>query len=65
MSAADNGGAAFPVPEPGLETVMTLRDYFAARLMPHVWTLRQPLNNYDCARVAYEMADAMIRARTA
>jgi hypothetical protein len=44
---------------------MLLRDYFAARLMVAVWNEHQPLNDFDCARRAYEMADAMLRARGA
>lgn len=73
----DNGGPAFPrseslypdgtVSDPGALGA-TLRDYFAAKAMAVVWTeipddvdrdraLRR-LGNY-----AYEMADAMLKAR--
>ena len=64
MSIKNNGGPAFPVPN--LESDpefngMTLRDYFAAKAM----------QNYICddytpdaiAKAAYEMADAMLKAR--
>ncbi|CAB3730002.1 hypothetical protein LMG22037_05496 [Paraburkholderia phenoliruptrix] len=70
MNEIKDGGPAFPCdeqirdsmiyqPEPG----MTLRDYFAAKLMPVVWNDHKPLNDYDCALLAYRMADAMLRAR--
>ena len=47
-------------------TGMTLRDYFAAKTMQY-W-LCHPINLEDadrCARNAYSMADAMMRARNA
>jgi len=45
---------------------MTLRDYFAAKTMQY-W-LCHPINLEDadrCARNAYSMADAMLKARDA
>lgn len=59
-----NGGSAFPLPL-GSETVegacgMMLRDYFAAQVVT-IWA-----GSYDretAAKWAYEMADAMLRAR--
>ena len=45
---------------------MTLRDYFAAKTMQY-W-LCHPINLEDadrCARNAYSMADAMLKARSA
>lgn len=70
MSIINNGGPAFPTTDfthagqviPGSEG-MTLRDYFAAKAM-------QPMvNEYDdfnlMARTAYDMADAMLKAREA
>ena len=62
------GGPAFPGLHPSAEyryqdEGMTLRDYFAAKAM-------QPMvNEYDdfshTARLAYEIADAMLKAREA
>jgi len=72
----NNGGPAFPVagsehnyPIEG----MTLRDYLAANLMPAViGTLNGPVTCEHCpgdfdyyAVCAYQMADAMLRAREA
>ncbi len=75
----DDGGAAFPLmppqdtaagiavgypyPEPG----MTLRDYFAAAAMQGFCadhTRDQVDNMRTLAGYAYEMADAMLKART-
>ena len=60
------GGPAFPR-QPGGDTGMTLRDYFAAKAMQgmagspryceHGW------DQADLAAQAYEIADAMIKAR--
>lgn len=71
----DTGGTAFPLPL-GSETVegkegMTLRDYFAAKLMPAViGSLNGPITGEEYpgdfdhyAECAYRMADAMLRAR--
>lgn len=80
MSAADNGGPAFPVP--GLSSLpndtfiypeagMSLRDYFAGQAMVALL----PLCNNDArteglaypehvAAVSYGMADAMLKARS-
>ena len=64
----DNGGPAFPVvgapgaPEdyPG----MTLRDYFAAKVMQGMWACADVRGNSEAlARGAYEMADAMLKER--
>lgn len=71
----DTGGTAFPLPL-GSETVegqegMTLRDYFAAKLMPAViGSLNAPVTGEEYpgdfdhyAECSYRMADAMLRAR--
>lgn len=44
---------------------MTLRDYFAAKAMQGIWSVQGiDFGTYDNqARVSYEMADAMLRAR--
>ena len=65
----DTGGPAFPFPsdadagEPG-ELGMTLRDYFAANAMQALIT-RISMSGGDQARKAYEIADAMLKARQA
>lgn len=41
-------------------TGMTLRDYFAAQVMP-TWAM--VTNSKDCANRCYEYADAMLEAR--
>ena len=63
----DTGGPAFPVKtamfdctQPG----MTLRDYFAAKAMQALIT-RISMSGGDQARKAYEIADAMLKARQA
>ena len=73
MTTQDNGGPAFPIPlQPeqvwqGMNQCdgMTLRDYFAAKAM-HASLSLDPANaasSEDHARWAYELADAMLRAR--
>lgn len=69
MSEIKNGGPAFPFVEPNepcsVALGMSLRDYFAAKWMqgwiacPNVYELELP----DCAKAAYRMADAMLKAR--
>ena len=72
---SDNGGSAFPLPL-GSQTVlgadgMTLRDYFAAKLVASVIgslngpvTCEEHTGDFDYyANCAYKMADAMLRAR--
>ncbi|MBO6858329.1 hypothetical protein [Roseibium sp.] len=66
------GGSAFPLntqntAKPGAfepQSGMSLRDWFAGQVLASAGAL--PLGEKDCnfrAKVAYEMADAMIRAR--
>ena len=43
---------------------MTLRDYFAAKAMQGMIT-RRILSDEDDAKIAYKMADAMLKARKA
>lgn len=71
----NDGGPAFPhesyCRDADMNTVkpgMTLRDYFAAKAMAVVWTEIPDDADRDLAldrlgRYAYEMADAMLRAR--
>lgn len=42
---------------------MTLRDYFAAKAMAGMLSCEQPQNTPTVARVAYELADAMLAER--
>lgn len=68
------GGPAFPLPPSEhmyADAGMTLRDYFAAKLMPSIiGTLNGPVffefakGDFDLyAEQSYKMADAMLRAR--
>jgi hypothetical protein len=73
MNEIKDGGPAFPqthyykdgspAVQEGPMKGMTMRDYFAAKLMPVVWNDHKQLNDYDCALLAYRMADAMLCAR--
>ena len=62
------GGPAFPgfdyIDQYGKKNPegMTLRDYFAAKAMQGV-VHRSVVDESMCAKWAYEMADAMLRAR--
>jgi len=68
MSAVNTGGAAFPTGtgvtpyNPG----MTLRDYFAAKAM-QAFIAGQPefSDQHVIAKVAYMVADTMLKARDA
>jgi hypothetical protein len=67
MSNTNTGGPAYPAPTtkplenyyPG----MTLRDYFAAKAMHAL--VNRILSNSELGRTAYEIADAMLKAREA
>jgi hypothetical protein len=64
MSEIKTGGPAFPgYGEPG----MTLRDYFAAKAITGICNDGLPDSSFCkyAAERAYEMADAMIKAREA
>jgi hypothetical protein len=63
-----NGGPAFPRISQDLQykqitstSGMTLRDYFAAKAMQGI--LYEGLDPAETAQHAYEMADAMLKAR--
>lgn len=80
MSIEDTVGQAFPCYERGSAGVgpldltdpgMTLRDYFAARALlaimapnPATGAYTQVDDFHACASLAYQMADAMLKART-
>lgn len=72
------GGAAFPASgHPDMQFVaqegMTLRDYFAAKAMQGDWANQSSEVGYfadcndeqlfNCAKIYYRMADAMLKAR--
>ena len=71
----DDGGPAFPITidlGQGVECNkgMTLRDYFAAKVLAGIWTnsellktLKRGQESEAIAMAAYEMADAMLKAR--
>ena len=78
MSTTGNGGQAFPCLERGgngldlTDGGMSMRDYFAAKALPMVATTfyAQGVTLSDgtvpnlCAKVAYQFADAMLKARS-
>lgn len=71
MSTIDNGGPAFPVGSGDMRDPagMSLRDYFAAKAMQGLLAAQihgfndQPAKG-PFASMAYEMADAMMKARS-
>lgn len=71
MSAQiNNGGPAFPFMryEGNYHEGMTLRDYFAAKAMQGILAGDHPITHggnplETVAKVAYEQADAMLKAR--
>lgn len=76
MSTINDGGAAFARPSwgsaiGGQQPGMSLRDYFAAKAMQGIWAnsdvVKQLPSGSEAVAVAlmsYEMADAMIKARS-
>lgn len=66
----DTGGPAFPT-ETFQAEGMTLRDYFAAKAMPmvaaQIYAMRQSVHGTTAtalaAKMAYEYADEMLKAR--
>ena len=64
----DTGGPAFPAPA-GVSHIteqgMTLRDYFAAKAMQGMLADPSTPEIMDIAGAAYEVADAMLKARQA
>ena len=60
---------AFPRPSSGVDqypqTGMTLRDYFAAKAMQGFLTGDYDLYAHEVVQRAYEMADAMMKAKEA
>jgi hypothetical protein len=64
MTTKTGYGPAFPC---DIETGMSLRDYFAAKAMQAMESRELPkaILAIDVAQAAYEMADAMLKARKA
>jgi hypothetical protein len=64
MTTKTGYGPAFPC---DIETGMSLRDYFAAKAMQGMESRELPkaILAIDVAQAAYEMADAMLKARKA
>jgi hypothetical protein len=76
MNTKDAGGSAFPVPAEvnwkahvGEQSGMSMRDYFAAKAMQAMVNSPQYVDGswmwHDIAVQAYDMADAMLKARQA
>jgi hypothetical protein len=67
MNETNTGGAAFPTPTHNLQNDgMTLRDYFAAKAMQGDLIAGVHLDDFNrCAYRAYQISDAMIKAREA
>lgn len=66
MNSTNTGGPAFPVPDIDGSAVcegMTLRDYFAAKALAVIYMDAD--DDEHSAQRAYEMADAMLKAREA
>ena len=68
MSSTKTGGPAFPTERPAMSEYgkgMTLRDYFAAKAMQGMMhDVSQPVGEV-IAEWAYQVADAMLKAREA
>jgi hypothetical protein len=63
----ETGGPAFPLDRDCCNVGMTLRDYFAAKAMQGMFAsgnLPKSVQDDELASVAYEFADAMLKART-
>ena len=66
MSATFDGNPAFPVPvlsEHPSFYGMSLRDYFAAMALQGICASSPAIVNAEIAREAYQLADAMLKAR--
>jgi hypothetical protein len=68
MSNTNTGGQAFPTATLAQKTEggMTLRDYFAAKALQGMFAsgnLPKSVQDDELASVAYQVADAMLKAR--
>lgn len=67
MDKINDGGPAFPaeLSNSGPQGGMTLRDYFAGQMMAALVSDREVVAHLPAAaRIAYQMADALIAARS-
>lgn len=71
MNNTNTGGPAFPLHNHGAQTLglhvtgMTLRDYFAAKVLQGLLASGLDQPKFEFARKSYEMADTMLKAREA
>jgi hypothetical protein len=71
MRKQDTGGSAFPLHNHGAQTLgldvtgMTLRDYFAAKAMETLLKQHRSVQYSLLCNAAYDIADAMLKARDA
>jgi len=76
VNTINDGGPAFPVQDASTWQAhgLTLRDYFAAKALTAIYTDPSTVENWSndpadvdysefCAALAYEFADAMLKAR--
>lgn len=70
MAMKENGGPAFPChtnPRPDMlndaPQGMTLRDYFAAKVLTSLLDQHRDCDDIEIAKLAYDLADAMLRQR--
>ena len=64
MSSKKAGGPAFPTGN-DYEKGMTLRDYFAIKVLQGLLASGLDQPKFEFARKSYEMADEMLKAREA
>jgi hypothetical protein len=66
MSRTYTGEPAFPSTHPhGQDEGMTLRDYFASKVLQGLLASGLDQPKFEFARKSYEMADEMLKAREA
>lgn len=58
------GDYAFPVPDAHISGGMSLRDYFAGQAIIGIVSFDDSKHTFECASRAYDIADAMIQARS-
>lgn len=65
MDTKTTGGPAFPRNADKESNGMALRDYFAAKAMQALVPIYESNPNFDLCAKAYQLADAMLKARGA
>jgi hypothetical protein len=63
MNNTNTGGTAFPCHTIAMHEGMTLRDYFAAKVLQGLLASGLDQPKFEFARKSYEMADEMLKAR--